>query len=39
MQIESIAKIVEIDQATEKSVTLDPIGEAVEKNDKDRTTC
>ena len=38
MQIESIVESVEIDGVTEKSVTVDPIGEAVEKNDKDRMT-
>ena len=38
MQIESIVESVEIDEVTEESVTVDPIGEAVEKNDKDRMT-
>ena len=38
MQIESIVKSIEIDEVTEKSVTVDPISEAVGKNDKDRMT-
>ena len=36
--IESIVKSIEIDEVTEKSVTVDPISEAVGKNDKDRMT-
>ena len=35
MQLESIVESVEIDELT---VTVDPIGEAVDKNDKDRMT-
>ena len=35
MQIESILESVEIEQMT---VMVDPIGEAVDKNDKDRMT-
>ena len=38
MQIEYIVESVEIDEVTEKSVSVDPIGEAVEKSDKDRMT-
>ena len=38
MQIEFIVESVEIDEVTEESVTVYPIGEAVEKNDKDKMT-
>ena len=36
MQIESIVESIEIDEVTEKSVTVD--SEAMGKNDKDRMT-
>ena len=38
MLIESIVEFIEIDEVTKKSVTVDPIGEAVVKKDKDRMT-